>query len=60
MTTLWAEQALLATRWARNMAVTIIGDRISAITPNAAPQGTRLGLLLPPPTNLHSHALWRA
>lgn len=60
MTTLWAEQALLAEGWARDVRVTITGDKITAIEADTAPQGQRLGLLLPAPTNLHSHAFQRA
>jgi formimidoylglutamate deiminase len=60
MTTLWAEQALLAEGWARDVRVTITGDKITAIEADTAPQGQRLGILLPAPTNLHSHAFQRA
>jgi formimidoylglutamate deiminase len=60
MTTLWAEQALLAEGWASDVRVTITGDKITAIEADTAPQGQRLGLLLPAPTNLHSHAFQRA
>ncbi|MGB3279091.1 MAG: formimidoylglutamate deiminase [Pseudorhodobacter sp.] len=60
MTTLWAKQALLAEGWAENVAVTLSGDRITEIAVGVAPQGQRVGLLLPAPTNLHSHAFQRA
>lgn len=60
MTTLFAKQALLADGWARDVAVTLSGGRITAIQPDAAPQGQRVGVLLPAPTNLHSHAFQRA
>lgn len=60
MTILWAEQALLADGWADNVAVRLHGDRIAAITIGAPPQGQRVGVLLPAPTNLHSHAFQRA
>ncbi|RUS59366.1 formimidoylglutamate deiminase [Pseudorhodobacter sp. E13] len=60
MTVIWAEQALLADGWAQNVAITLAGDRIAAITPGAAPQGQRVGVLLPAPSNLHSHAFQRA
>lgn len=60
MTILWAEQALLADGWANDVAVTLNGDRIAAIAVGAPPQGQRLGVLLPAPTNLHSHAFQRA
>lgn len=60
MTVIWAEQALLADGWAQNVAITLAGDRIAAIAPGAAPQGQRVGVLLPAPSNLHSHAFQRA
>jgi formimidoylglutamate deiminase len=60
MTVLWAEQALLANGWATNVAITLQGDTIARIETDAPPQGQRLGVLLPAPTNLHSHAFQRA
>jgi len=61
MATLWAQQALLAEGWAREVRVDIGEDgRIAAITPDAEPAGTRLGALLPAPCNAHSHAFQRA
>ena len=62
MTRLWAEQALLAYGWARDVAVTLDGDRIARIEAGArpAPGDRRLGALLPAPANLHSHAFQRA
>lgn len=60
MTVLWAEQALLADGWATGVSVTVTGDRITAIAANTPAQGTRVGVLLPAPTNLHSHAFQRA
>jgi len=61
MAELWAEQALLPGGWARDVAVRIAEDgRIAAVEVGAAERGTRLGCLLPAPTNLHSHAFQRA
>ncbi|WP_102108437.1 formimidoylglutamate deiminase [Oceaniglobus roseus] len=61
MTRIWAEQALLPTGWARDVAVEIGADgRIASVTPGAAPGGQRVGALLPAPANLHSHAFQRA
>ena len=78
MVTIWAEQALLAGGWARDVTITLQGDRIAGITtgtpetadtPNTAgtpetrdtpPKVQRVGLLLPAPVNLHSHAFQRA
>ncbi len=59
---IWAEQALLATGWARDVAVTLDGERIAAVTPGTtpAPGDRRVGALLPAPANLHSHAFQRA
>ena len=59
--TIYAEKALLPGGWARDVAVEIDADgRISAVAGNASPQGTRAGILLPAPVNLHSHAFQRA
>ena len=61
METLWAEQALTAAGWQREVRVEIAGDgRISAIEPGSPAQGRRVGILLPAPVNLHSHAFQRA
>jgi formimidoylglutamate deiminase len=62
MQTLWAQQALLPQGWAENVAITLVEGRIANVTPGqAAPAGARcLGLLLPAPANLHSHAFQRA
>ncbi|MEM8841004.1 MAG: amidohydrolase family protein, partial [Pseudomonadota bacterium] len=61
MTEIWAEHALLASGWAKEVAVTLDrSGRIAAITPGAVPSGHRVGVLLPAPVNLHSHAFQRA
>ena len=61
MTVIWAEQALLPGGWARDVAVTVEGGRIASVEPGAARGGAMaVGLLLPAPTNLHSHAFQRA
>ncbi len=60
MTVIWAEQALLANGWADAVAVTLSGDRIASVAVGAPPQGQRVGVLLPAPANLHSHAFQRA
>ena len=65
MKTLFAERALLAGGWARDVRVTLGGDgRIAAIEAGAeAGAGDeRLAgrILLPAPANLHSHAFQRA
>jgi formimidoylglutamate deiminase len=64
--TLWATTALLSTGWANNVSVTIGADgRIATVrpdspAPNSTAGGTRIGILLPAPANLHSHAFQRA
>ncbi|MGY6707143.1 MAG: formimidoylglutamate deiminase [Rhizobiaceae bacterium] len=62
MQIVWAEQALTAAGWARDVTVEIDGGRIAAIAPDTpAPAGAiRVGALLPAPANLHSHAFQRA
>lgn len=60
MTKIWAKQALLSSGWAKDVEVEISGQEILAVTPDAAPQGTRVTTLLPAPVNLHSHAFQRA
>ena len=62
MQMIWAEQALLAGGWARDVSVTLEGGRIVSAEPGTLPQpgATRVGALLPAPANLHSHAFQRA
>jgi formimidoylglutamate deiminase len=59
-TVLHADQALLPSGWARNVVVEVAEGRIAAVTPDAAPAGGRVAVLLPAPVNLHSHAFQRA
>ncbi|MCZ0963560.1 formimidoylglutamate deiminase [Paracoccus benzoatiresistens] len=61
MTVLWAERALLPEGWAEHVRVEIGPDgRIGQVRAGAAPEGQRVGLLLPAMANLHSHAFQRA
>jgi formimidoylglutamate deiminase len=60
MTTIWAETALLADGWAREVRVDLMDGRIAAVTPGAAPAGQRVACLIPAGHNLHSHAFQRA
>ena len=61
MTVIWAEQALLPQGWADGVRVELGADgRIASVAADAAPQGKRVGLLLPAMANLHSHAFQRA
>ncbi|WP_269585821.1 formimidoylglutamate deiminase [Roseibium sp. Sym1] len=59
--TVFAERALLPGGWAENVAVTIGADgRILAVDRDTAATGQTVGILLPAPGNLHSHAFQRA
>jgi formimidoylglutamate deiminase len=62
MQTIWAEQALLADGWAKDVTVEIGGDRIGTVAAGTLPRpgAQRVGALLPAPANLHSHAFQRA
>ena len=60
MVRIWAERALLPEGWAENVSVTVENGRITAVTTGSAPEGHRVGLLLPAMANLHSHAFQRA
>ena len=61
MEILWAEQALTAQGWQRAVRVAIGADgRIAALDASSPPEGRRVGVLLPAPANLHSHAFQRA
>ncbi len=61
MTVIWAEQALLPQGWADGVRVELAADgRIASVSAGTAPQGERVGLLLPAMANLHSHAFQRA
>lgn len=61
MNTIWAEQALLPSGWARDVTVALDETgRIATVDSGTAPRGTRVGLLLPAPVNAHSHAFQRA
>ena len=61
MTVLFAEQALTADGWRKGVRVEIGKDgTIASVVPDSRPEGTRIAVLLPAPTNLHSHAFQRA
>ncbi len=59
--TIWAEQALTAGGWQENVAVEVGRDGvITSIKSGSPPVGTQTKILIPAPTNLHSHAFQRA
>ncbi|MEM9630242.1 MAG: formimidoylglutamate deiminase [Pseudomonadota bacterium] len=59
--TVFAGKALLPEGWAKNVAVTFDAKGlITSVDHEAAPQGQQVGILLPAPANLHSHAFQRA
>lgn len=61
MSVIWAEHALTPEGWARDVRLEIDAEgRIAALTTGAAPEGQRVGTLLPAPANSHSHAFQRA
>ncbi|MPY78655.1 MAG: formimidoylglutamate deiminase [Actinophytocola sp.] len=61
MTTYWCEHALLPDGPAAAVAVTVDGDHITGVTPDAPRSGTVLsGLVTPGFANAHSHAFHRA
>ena len=58
---IWAESALLPTGWASEVAVAVDGSgRIASVNTGASKSGHCVGLLLPSPVNVHSHAFQRA
>lgn len=61
MKKIWARQALLPEGWTQDVSITISSDgRISDVVPCTDPTGERVGILLPAPVNVHSHAFQRA
>ena len=58
MTTLHAKHVLLPDGWADDVTLTLSDGRISSLTGEAA--NLSVDILLPAPTNLHSHAFQRA
>lgn len=60
MSVIHAKTALLPQGWASDVRVELSGGRITAVSPNAAPEGQRVDCLLPAMVNLHSHSFQRA
>ena len=58
---IWAESALLPNGWASEVAVAVDDSgRIAHVETGASKAGHCVGLLLPSPVNVHSHAFQRA
>ena len=60
MDVIWAKRALLPAGWAQHVQVTLDDGRIRDVTVGQPPQEQSVGLLLPAPVNVHSHAFQRA
>lgn len=61
MQTIWAKHALVGEDWSDDVLVRVdSGGLIAEVEHQAKPEGHRVGLLLPAPVNLHSHAFQRA
>ncbi len=61
MAIIWAEKALLPSGWADNVRVeTGEAGHIGSVETDTAADGHRVGILLPAPVNVHSHAFQRA
>lgn len=61
MKTVWAKQALTAVGWQTDVRITIDDDgMIQTVEAGVQPSGERVGVLLPAPANVHSHAFQRA
>ncbi|MES2142928.1 MAG: formimidoylglutamate deiminase [Pseudomonadota bacterium] len=62
MTLIFAETALMPDGWARDVLIELTGGRIASVIAGAAkrPDAMGVGVLLPAPVNLHSHAFQRA
>ena len=57
---LWAKTALTDAGWQHHVKVTVSDGVISHVVANHPPTGMKVGILLPAPINLHSHAFQRA
>ncbi len=61
MQQIWAETALTPRGWQRDVLVSVDDSGvITSVEADTKLQGTRAGILLPAPVNLHSHAFQRA
>jgi formimidoylglutamate deiminase len=61
MQQIWAETALTREGWQHDVLVSVDSSGvIASVEAGSQPYGTRTGILLPAPVNLHSHAFQRA
>lgn len=60
MAVIWAEQALMPDGWRQDVRIELAAGRVVAVQAGAAAAGTRVGVLVPAPVNLHSHTFQRA
>ena len=60
MKTLWAKNALLENGWANSVQIDIENGKIVNLHQNSEPQGFKANILIPAPSNLHSHTFQRA
>ena len=61
MKTIWAEKALTVDGWREEVRIDVDDNgRIHSIKANSVADGDKVGILLPAPANLHSHAFQRA
>ena len=61
MAVIWARTALLSDGWANAVRIeTSLDGIIRSVTADTSPQGQIVGILLPSPANIHSHAFQRS
>lgn len=60
MKTVWAKHALTPAGWQSGVRITFDGGVIQTVEAGVEPTGERVGVLLPAPANIHSHAFQRA
>lgn len=60
MQQVWAEHALIDGKWQQNVKLELADGRITSLTPGSGAKGHCVGLLVPAPSNGHSHAFQRA
>lgn len=60
MAVIWAERALVGDDWQDAVRIEVKEGRIARLAPGSPADGTCVQLLVPAPTNVHSHAFQRA